>query len=157
MDYLYAKDNYNMITQKNINIKSSRDVLLKNWPQLIKVKFAFHIMSHIITKNNCQRSNKWNPHYSLDSLYNKNGPNSLDFEKIILPTIRLLLLVPVGSQKYRKIFIFSYFHISTCGGQIWLNHFWDDSHLDYITKLEKESLIETTRLHNHRTNNQINL
>jgi hypothetical protein len=35
--------------------------------------------------------------------------------------------------------IFSTFHISTCG-QIWLNHFQDDSHLGYITKLEKETL-----------------
>jgi len=67
--------------------------------------------------------------------------------------VRFLLLVPVGSQKYRKIYIFFYFHISSTCGQIWLNHFRDDSHLDYITKLEKE----TTQLHNHRTNNQINL
>jgi len=51
---------------------------------------------------------------------------------------------------------FLFFPISTCG-QIWLNHFRDDSHLDYVTKLEKETLIETTGLHNHRTNNQINL
>jgi len=51
----------------------------------------------------------------------------------------LLLLVAVGSQKYRKILILSYFHVSTCG-QIWLNHFRDDSHLGYITKLEKETL-----------------
>ncbi len=69
--------------------------------------------------------------------HEKNGPSSSDFEKKILPITRFLLLVPVGSQKYRKIFIFSYFHISTCG-QIWLNHFQDDSHLGSITKLEKE-------------------
>jgi hypothetical protein len=62
--------------------------------------------------------------------------------KNILPIARLLLLVPVGSQKYKKILIFSYFHISTCG-QIWLNHFPDDSHLSYITKLEKETLSGT--------------
>jgi hypothetical protein len=71
----------------------------------------------------------------------KNGPNSPDFEKIILPIARLLFLVPVGSHKYIVIFIFSYFHISTCG-QIWLNHFRDDSHHGYITKLEKESLVQ---------------
>jgi len=41
--------------------------------------------------------------------------------------------------KYGNILIFSTFHISTCG-QIWLNHFQDDSHLGYITKLEKETL-----------------
>ncbi len=51
----------------------------------------------------------------------------------------MLLLVAVGSQKYRNILIFSYFHISTCD-QIWLNHFRDDSHLGYIIKLEKETL-----------------
>jgi hypothetical protein len=62
--------------------------------------------------------------------------------KMILPIARILLLVPVGSQKYRKILVFSYFHISTCG-QIWLNHFPDDSHLSYITKLEKETLAGT--------------
>ncbi len=45
---------------------------------------------------------------------------------------------PIGSQEYRKILIFSYFHISTCG-QIWPNRFQDDSHLGYITKLEKET------------------
>jgi hypothetical protein len=73
--------------------------------------------------------------------HEKKGPNSSDFEKTILPIARLLLLVPVGSQKYRKIFIFSYFHISTCG-PIWLNHFRDDSHHVYITKLEKESLVQ---------------
>jgi hypothetical protein len=28
---------------------------------------------------------------------------------------QILLLVPIGSQKYKKILIFSYFHISTCG------------------------------------------
>jgi len=50
-----------------------------------------------------------------------------------------LLLVLVSSQKYRKILIFSYFHIST-SAQIWLNHFQDDNHLSYITKLEKETL-----------------
>jgi hypothetical protein len=55
-----------------------------------------------------------------------------------LQIARFLLLVPVGSQKYRKDFILSYLHISTCG-QIWLNHFPDDSHLGYITKLEKET------------------
>jgi hypothetical protein len=69
----------------------------------------------------------------------KMSPNSPDFEKITLPIARFLLLVPVGSQKYRNILIFSYFHNSTCG-QIWLNHFQDDSHLGYITKLEKETL-----------------
>jgi hypothetical protein len=36
----------------------------------------------------------------------KNGPNSPDFEKEILSIARLLLLVPVSSQKYRKILIF---------------------------------------------------
>jgi len=35
--------------------------------------------------------------------------------------------------------IFYYLHICTCG-QIWLNHFPDDSHLGYFTKLEKETL-----------------
>ncbi len=66
----------------------------------------------------------------------KMAPNSPDFEKIILPIARFLLLVPVDSEKYR---FFPYFCISTCG-QIWLNHFQDDSHLGYITKLEKETL-----------------
>jgi hypothetical protein len=42
---------------KNINIKFSRNVFIKTWLQLIKVKFAFHIMLHIIVKNNCQRKN----------------------------------------------------------------------------------------------------
>jgi hypothetical protein len=31
--------------------------------------------------------------------HEKNGPNSSDFEKTILPITRFLLLVPVGSQK----------------------------------------------------------
>jgi hypothetical protein len=45
----------------------------------------------------------------------------------ILAIVRFLLLVPVvGSQKYRKDLISSYLHVSTCG-QIWLNHFPDDS------------------------------
>jgi len=69
----------------------------------------------------------------------RNGPNSSDFKKKNLPIARFLLLVPINSQKYRKILIFSCFHISTCS-QIWLNHFRDDSHLGYITKLEKETL-----------------
>jgi hypothetical protein len=69
----------------------------------------------------------------------KNDPNSPDFKKKILQIARFLLLVPVGSKKYRKDLIFSYLHISTCS-QIWLNHFPDDSHLGYITKLEKETL-----------------
>ncbi len=73
--------------------------------------------------------------------HEKNGPNSPDFEKKILPIARFLLLVPIGSQKYKKILIFSYFHISTCG-QIWLNHF----HLNYITKLEKETLLGHSRV-----------
>jgi hypothetical protein len=51
--------------------------------------------------------------------HEKNGPNSLDSKNKFLPMVRFLLLVPVGSQKYRKIYIFSYFHITTCG-QIWL-------------------------------------
>jgi hypothetical protein len=55
-----------------------------------------------------------------------------------LQIARFLLLVPVGSQKYGKDLIFSYLHSSTCG-QIWLNHFPDDSHLGYITKLEKRN------------------
>jgi len=70
------------------------------------------------------------------------APNSPDFEKIILPIAKFLLLVLVSSQKYRKILFFSYFHISTCG-PIWLNHFTDDSHLGYITELEKETLTQS--------------
>jgi hypothetical protein len=72
--------------------------------------------------------------------HEKNGLNSPDFEKKILAIARFLLLVPIGSQKYKNNLFFSYFHISTCG-QIWLNRFRDDSHLDYITKLEKETLL----------------
>ncbi len=75
----------------------------------------------------------------------KKGPNSSDFEKKAFTITRFLLLVPIGSQKYRKILIFSYFHkILTCG-QIWLNHFQDDSHLGYITKSEKETLAVSER------------
>jgi hypothetical protein len=70
----------------------------------------------------------------------KNDPNSPDFEKKILSIARLLLLVPISKKIYRKILIFSYVHISKCG-QIWLNHFPDDSHFGYITKLEKETLL----------------
>jgi len=62
------------------------------------------------------------------------------WKKKNLSIARFSLLVPVGSKKYIKVFIFSYFHLSTCG-QIWLNHFPDDSHLGYITKLEKETLV----------------
>jgi hypothetical protein len=58
------------------------------------------------------------------------------FKIKILPIAIFLLLVPLQSEKYRYFLFFSYFHISTCG-QIWLNHFRDDSHLSYITKLEK--------------------
>ncbi len=69
--------------------------------------------------------------------------------KNFLPIAKILLLAPVGSQKYRKILIFSYFHIRTCG-QIWLNHFPDDGHLSYITKLEKETLAGTpSKLNRH--------
>jgi len=64
--------------------------------------------------------------------------------KFFFTITRFLLLVPIGSQKYRKILVFSYFHISTCG-QIWLNHFQDDNHLAYITKLEKETLAVSER------------
>jgi hypothetical protein len=54
----------------------------------------------------------------------KKGPNLSDFKRKILAIVRYLLLLPVeGSQKYRKDLISSY---STCG-QIWLNHFPDDS------------------------------
>jgi hypothetical protein len=66
----------------------------------------------------------------------KMSPNSPDFEKITLPIARFLLLVPVGSQKYRNILIFSYFHNSTCG-QIWLNHFQDDSHPPTVATSQK--------------------
>jgi len=72
--------------------------------------------------------------------HERNSPNLPDFEKKILPIARFSLLVPVHSQKCWRILIFSYFHISTCG-QIWLNHFGDDSHLGYITKLKKETLV----------------
>ncbi len=37
----------------------------------------------------------------------KMAPNSPDFEKQILPIARFLLLVPVGSQRYREILICS--------------------------------------------------
>jgi hypothetical protein len=80
--------------------------------------------------------------------HEKNGSNSPDLGKKILPIARFLFLVPLVSQKYRNILIFSYFHISTCD-QIWLNHFRDDTHLGCITKLEKETLIQIT--HNIRS------
>jgi hypothetical protein len=51
-----------------------------------------------------------------------------DFGKKILSIARFSLPVPVGGKKYKKVLIFSYFHLSTCG-QIWLNRFPDDSHL----------------------------
>jgi hypothetical protein len=60
-------------------------------------------------------------------------------KKKTLPIARLLLFIPERSQKCWRISIFSSFHINTCG-QIWLNRLGDDSHLGYITKLEKETL-----------------
>ncbi len=56
-----------------------------------------------------------------------------------IPIVRFLLLVLVGSQTYRFFFIFSYFHIGT-RGQICQNHFRDDSHFNYTTKLEKTDM-----------------
>jgi hypothetical protein len=56
----------------------------------------------------------------------KKWPKFARFWKKILAIARFLLFVPVGSQKYKKILIFSYFHINTCD-QIWLNHFQDDT------------------------------
>jgi hypothetical protein len=44
MDYLYAKDNYILVTQKLSTL-------------YFQEMFAFHIMLHIIIKNNCQRNN----------------------------------------------------------------------------------------------------
>jgi len=76
----------------------------------------------------------WEKWPKFPRLQNKNSTNR-----------QILLLVPIGSQKYKKISIFSYFHISTCG-QIWRNRFRDDSHLDYITKLEKETLLGHSRV-----------
>jgi hypothetical protein len=70
----------------------------------------------------------------------KKWPKFARLRKKILPITIFLLLVLVGSQKYGMILIFSYFHICTCG-QIWLNHFQDDIHLDYITTLQKETLV----------------
>ncbi len=48
-------------------------------------------------------------------------------------------------KNIKRFWFFSYFHISTCG-QIWLNCFQADSHLDYITKLEKETLLGHPRV-----------
>ncbi len=89
--------------------------------------------------------------------HEKNGPKFARRRIFFSTNRQILLLVPIGSQKYRKIFVFSYFHISTCSqkyrivlifsyfhistcGQIWPNHFQDDSPLGYITKLKKETL-----------------
>jgi len=69
----------------------------------------------------------------------KKWPKFIRFWKKKSTYHQIFILVPVGSQKYRIFKIFSYFHISTCG-QIWLNHFGDDSHLGSITKLEKGTL-----------------
>jgi hypothetical protein len=62
--------------------------------------------------------------------------------KKILAITRFLLFVPVGSKKYRKNMIFSYFHINTC---VQINHFRDDSHLSYITKLGNQTLTSSGR------------
>ncbi len=43
------------------------------------------------------------------------------FRFFFYQSLDFFLLVPAGSQTYRKILIFSYFHIGSCG-QIWLNH-----------------------------------
>jgi hypothetical protein len=74
------------------------------------------------------------------NFHEKNGPNSPDFEKKLIPITKFLLLILILSQICWKILILPYFHINT-RGQIWLNHFGNDSHLGYITKLEKETLI----------------
>ncbi len=74
--------------------------------------------------------------------HEKIRPISPDFEKLSTNRQNFITSSSRGSQKYRKILIFSYFHIRTCG-QIWLNHFPDDGHLSYITKLEKETLAGT--------------
>jgi hypothetical protein len=74
----------------------------------------------------------------------KKWPKFARFRNKILAIARFLLSVPVGSQKHRKILILSYFHINTCD-QIWLNHFQDDSHLSYITKLGKQTLTSSGR------------
>jgi hypothetical protein len=71
----------------------------------------------------------------------KMAQKSSDLKIYILPIARFFYYeFPVGSQKYRKILIFFLFHISSTSDQIWLNHFGDDSHLSYITKLERETL-----------------
>ncbi len=70
----------------------------------------------------------------------KEWPKFARFRKTKYQLPAFYYLVLVSSQKHRKILIFSYFHISTCA-QIWLNHFQDDNHLSYITKLEKETLV----------------
>jgi hypothetical protein len=53
--------------------------------------------------------------------------------------IRFLWYVPVGSQEYRRILFFFYFH-----SQIWLNHLMDARHFSCITKLIKIIIKKTT-------------
>ncbi len=65
-------------------------------------------------------------------------PISPDFEKN--STSRQNFIIIFSRQPKIQInFFFPSFHIRSFG-QIWLNHFPDDSHLSYITKLEKETL-----------------
>jgi hypothetical protein len=59
-------------------------------------------------------------------LHEKNGPNSPDLKKYIFyQSPDFYYKFPVGSQKYNKILMSSYFTLVKCD-QIWLNHFGDD-------------------------------
>ncbi len=59
--------------------------------------------------------------------------------KNFLPIAKNLLLARVGVAKnIERFWFFPTSIIRTCG-QIWLNHFPDDGHLSYITKLEKRN------------------
>jgi hypothetical protein len=51
---------------------------------------------------------------------------------------QIFMMIPVGSQEYRRILIFFFLLSYLFCSQIWLNHLMDYCHFSYVTKKKKK-------------------